>query len=80
MSASGLEDRLPSAGAWFVEKGWSSVGHLRTSGGQKAVDGLVNALRLKADGARARRLKRELFRDEWAWDAHAMAAKVPVKR
>ena len=80
MSAAGLEDRLANAGAWFVEKGWSSVAHLRASGGQKATDGLVHALRLKADGARARRLRRELKRDEWAWDAHSMAAKVPTPR
>ena len=74
MASCGLEDRLAAAGAWCVEHGWASVAHLR-SGGTKAADALVSALRLKADGARARRLKRELRRDEFGWDAHAAAVR-----
>jgi hypothetical protein len=74
MSAAGLEERLGSAGAWCVQHGWASVAHLR-SGGACAADGLVAHLRLKADGTRAKRLKKELKRDVWSWDPHALAAK-----
>ena len=73
MKAAGLADRLGAAGAWCVEHQWKSVAHLR-SGGPRAADAFVLALRLKADGARARKLKRELKKDEWGWDVHAMAA------
>ena len=34
----------------------------------------LEAIRLRRDGARARRLREELEKDPWAWDAHAAAA------
>ena len=73
LRAAQLEDRVAAAGAWCVANGWVSVAHLR-GGGPRATDAFVTALRLKADGPRARRLKRELKRDVWGWDAHAHAA------
>jgi hypothetical protein len=57
-----------------VEHGWHSVVHLR-SGGPKAADAFVAAMKLKTRGTRAKRLKKELQRDEFAWDAHAAAAR-----
>lgn len=79
MSAAGLEDRLSAAGLWCVEHGWCSVAHLR-SGGSRAADAFVTALRLKPDGARGRKLKKELKKDVWAWDMHAAAARSASKR
>jgi hypothetical protein len=74
LSAAGLEDRVPTAGLWCRAQGWVSVAHLRT-GGPKVIDSLVKELRLKPTGARAKRLKKELKRDEWGWDVHAAAAR-----
>lgn len=74
MSEAGLQDRLASAGAWCELNGWASVPHLR-GGGPRAAEAFVHALRLKSDGARGKRLKKALKRDEWGWDAHAAAAR-----
>ena len=79
MAAAGLEDRLAAAGLWCTEHGWCSVAHLR-SGGTRAAEAFVTALRLKSDGGRARKLKRELKKDVWAWDVHAAAARSASKR
>ena len=73
MGAVGLEDRLGAAGAWCIANGWVSVAHLR-GGGTRAAEALVGHLRLKPDGARAKRLKRAISKDEWGWDAHSAAA------
>ena len=74
MSAAGLPERLPAAGSWCEEQGWQSVEHLR-SGGARTADAFVAAMRLKADGPRGRRLKKELKKDAFEWDAHASAAR-----
>ena len=74
MTASGLLERLPAAGNWCEEQKWQSVAHLR-SGGSRAAEAFVAAMRLKPDGPRARRLKKELRKDEFGWDAHASAAR-----
>ncbi|KOO29248.1 hypothetical protein Ctob_004839 [Chrysochromulina tobinii] len=74
MTASGLLERLPAAGNWCEEQKWQSVAHLR-SGGSRAAEAFVAAMRLKPDGPRARRLKKELKKDEFGWDAHAAAAR-----
>ena len=74
MSAAELPERLAAAGTWCEEEGWHSVAHLR-GGGARAADAFVAAMHLKSDGARSRRLKRELRKDEFAWDAHATAAR-----
>jgi hypothetical protein len=74
MSGAGLEEKLGAAGAWCVQHGWASVVHLR-SGGVRAAEALVAHLQLKKDGARARRLKKAIKKDVWAWDTHALAAK-----
>ena len=69
----GSAGRLGAAGAWCIANGWVSVAHLR-GGGTRAAEALVGHLRLKPDGSRAKRLKRAISKDEWAWDAHATAA------
>ena len=74
MTASGLLERLPAAGNWCEEQKWQSVAHLR-SGGSRAAEAFVAAMRLKPDGPRSRRLKKELKKDEFGWDAHAAAAR-----
>ena len=73
MQAAGLEGRTATAGLWCAQNGWASVAHLK-SGGASAVEDLLATLRLKADGARGKRLKKELKKDVWGWDAHAAAA------
>ena len=40
----------------------------------------VVQLQLKMSKESEDSLKREIKRDEWAWDAHSMAAKVPTPR
>ena len=74
MTASGMAERLAAAGLWCEQNGWVSVAHLRT-GGRRAADAFVGAMRLKPDGPRARRLRRALNKDEYAWDAHSQAAR-----
>jgi len=74
MVAAGMPERLPAAGTWCEEQGWKSVAHLR-SGGARTADAFVVAMRLKPDGPRARRLKKEVQNDGFGWDAHASAAR-----
>lgn len=73
LERSGLSDKLAAATTCCEQQGWPSVAHIKSSGeaGQKL---FIISLRIKPDGPRARRLKRELARDEWAWDAHNNAA------
>ena len=72
LGACGLSDRLPIAANWCIEQGWESVAHFRHAGPQ-AVDALVATLRLKPP--KAKKLRKELARDAWAWDSHAAAAR-----
>ena len=74
LTAAGLDDCLADAGAWCEAHGWLSVAHLR-SGGERAAEALVGALRLKSESKPAKKLRKALRKDVWAWDAHAAAAR-----
>lgn len=73
MAECGMPDRTAAAAAWFQAQGWDTVSKLRRTE-TRAIDSFIEALRLKKEGPRARKVKQELQKDEWSWDAHSQAS------